>query len=156
MSKDSIQLQCLKDETKIFFKRHWPDEWGPKPNWGEPWRLHKENPAGNKQGVYALLNEKDEVIYIGVGAALGGGRYEGFGIGARTSRYTRVAPNQKGIPISERKYVPAPDWQTTGLAAIVGLGFDPKHAYLAYGLEAYLLSQLAPKYNKIRSARRRN
>ena len=152
-----IPLNDIKTATVEFFKLHWPSiNWGTPPVWGSPWRLCGPNPYGKKQGVYALLNNKDEIIYIGVGASLGSGIYQGHGIGARTSRYTRLAPNQKGVSIDERKYIPTPKWQQRALAAIAAIGFTPEQAYIAYGLEAFLLAEFAPEFNKVRSARKSN
>jgi len=152
-----FHLSEIQKATIDFFNLHWPyQKWGSPPDWGQPWRLIKANPAGNKQGVYALLNSKDEAIYIGVGASLGSGRYEGHGIGSRVGRCIRVAPNQKGIPIYERKYVPSPKWQQRGLSAIAAIGFTPGQAYLAYGLEAFLLAKFPTEFNKVRSARKSN
>lgn len=113
-------------------------------------------PVGHKQGVYALLNSYDEVIYVGVGASLGHGVYEGHGIGSRTSRYTRVAPNQRGVPVPERQYIPVPKWRERKLNSIAAIGFEPEQAYLVYGLEAFLPSVFSPKFNKVRSARKSN
>jgi hypothetical protein len=150
-------LNDLAMETDKFLQLHWPKGlWLNAPNWSEPWFMKGEMPSGAKQGVYALLNNNREVIYIGVGASFGSGIYEGCGLGSRTTTYTRVASNQRGVPIKERRYIPSKEWQNRGLVAISTFGLEKEHAYLSYGLEAYLLSMFSPKYNKIRATRRKN
>jgi hypothetical protein len=150
-------LNDLQTETEIFFNLHWPrEEWNDVPKWNEIWYFKGEMKGNNKQGVYALLNKDLKGIYIGVGASFGGRTYEGFGLGSRTGRYSRVAPDQRGVPISERRYVPSKEWEGSGLSAIATFGFEPIRAYLAYGLEAYLLSKISTEFNTIRAARRKN
>ena len=152
-----IQLQQVREETKCFLALHWPTElWTSPPEWNVPWYLQGTMPGGDKQGVYALLGDAENVIYIGVGASFGGGNYEGHGIGARTSRYFEMARDQRGVPVKERRYAPSRAWESRGLQSIATLGFEPNQAYLAYGLEAYLLSKLVPQFNKVRSARLTN
>lgn len=91
MTVDLAQLHAASDD---FFKRHWPhSSWGAPPTWGQIWRFRGAMDGGDKQGVYALLSDRDEVLYIGVGASLGGGTYQGHGIGSRTASYCRMAPD---------------------------------------------------------------
>jgi hypothetical protein len=59
-------------------------------------------------------------------------------------------------PVENREYVPSGVWATRGLAKIMILGFSQDYAYLAYGLEAFLLREIETPYNKVRSARASN
>lgn len=77
-----------------------------------------------KQGVYALLDSKENVIYIGVGASFSGGACEGGGLGARTSRYARVANGHLSVPTVDLQYSPNGEWRDRGIAAIAKIGFD--------------------------------
>jgi hypothetical protein len=152
-----ITLDDIIIKTDTFLDLHWPqNKWKKPPNWSNPWLMQGTMPGSDKQGIYALLSHNNEVIYIGVGASLGGGIYEGCGLGSRTSRYTRVDKCKQSNSINERHYKPSNEWEERNLLAIATFGFEPEHAYLSYGLEAFLLSEFAPKYNKIRSVRKSN
>jgi len=151
-----ITLDDIKVVSDEFFRRHWPSSGEEVPKWNSPWDLIGTLPGHNKQGVYLLLGEHGEVLYIGVGASLGGGKYTGYGLGSRTGQYFRMAEGQRGIPVKDRQYVPNNKWAERGVSKVVTLGFPQDYAYLAYGLEAFLLRVIAPPYNKVRSARASN
>jgi len=104
-------------------------------------------PGHNSQGLYALLDDSGNVLYVGVGASLGYGRYKGHGIGSRVSNYRRVAPGQRGVGTKQRRYVPTGKWEKRGMRAVATLEFPADYAYLAYGLEAFLISASCPPYN---------
>lgn len=153
----AINFPEIVSETKAFFKRHWPSaDWGNEPAWREPWQFRGTMFGGEKQGVYALMNADDAALYIGVGASLVAGLYEGHGLNSRTARYCKLAPGQRSVAVHERAYEPTQEWAERGVCAIRTIGFEPEQAYLAYALEAYLLSRLAPPFNKVRSARTKN
>lgn len=145
------------NETTEFFKRHWPHSWwGEAPRWTNPWYFRGTMFGGEKQGVYSLLNSDSEVLYIGVGASLGRGIYEGSGLNSRIGKYCRLAQDQRSAPVPDRLYEPRDEWVERGLVAISTVGFESNQAYLAYSLEAYLLSVLEPPFNRVRSARKEN
>jgi len=72
----------------------------------------------------------------------------------RLGRYTRLKKGQRGVTVTEREYEPSQGkWHDT-LVSIATIGFESDKAYLAYGLESYLLAHFAPELNKIRSVRK--
>lgn len=148
-----VTFESVKVATNEFFRLHWPTSEPQVPTWNSPWNLVGTLPGHNMQGIYLLMGKNDVVLYIGVGASLGGSSYLGHGLGSRTNKYIYVIEGQNGVPISERKYSPKEIWAMRGLSKIVTLGFKPDYAYLSYGLESYLLREFAPPYNKVRSAR---
>ena len=81
-----------------------------------------------------------------MGAGEVGGRYEGMGLGSRLTNYWRMV--NRGRSFADREYTPAPKWKARGVNSIFTLGFPPDYGYLAYGLEAYLIARLNPKYNR--------
>lgn len=148
-----VSMEKVVAVADEFFARHWPASDCEVPVWSQSWNLVGTLPGHDMQGIYLLLGEDDRVLYIGVGASLGGGNYVGHGLGARTSRYVRMAEGQRSVPAESRKYIPSGVWADRGLSRIATLGFSQGYAYLAYGLEAYLLREIETPYNKVRSAR---
>ncbi len=143
----SEMLTLLENQTKQFFERHWNLEIS-YPEWDGRWRFGPgEIPNQNKQGCYALLDDADTIIYIGVGAGRVSGKYEGCGIGSRLNQHWRVKNKSKNAPLSEREYEPISKWKERGVSSILTLGFPEGYGYLAYALEAYLISILSPQFN---------
>mgnify|MGYP007070654814 FL=1 len=134
--------------TNEFFNLHWDEKiiGFPIPLWSAPWKFEGTQPNGNRQGCYILL-KGDEVLYIGVGASIGDGRYEGHGIGKRTNAYTQLGKGQRGVPCETRRYLPSKIWAERGLDGIAAIGFEKGYGYLAYALEAYLISRCPTPYN---------
>lgn len=151
-----ITLDNIKAVSDEFFRRHWPSSEDEVPRWNSPWGFVGTLPGHNKQGVYLLLGKHDEVLYIGVGASLGGSKYTGYGLGSRTRQYFRMEGGQRGVPVKDRQYVPKKKWADRSVSKVVTLSFHQDYAYLAYGLEAFLLRERETVYNKIRSARASN
>ena len=151
MNHQGISLDSVRESTNEFFKKHWKLDLGEPPSWNEIWSLTGSMPGHDSQGIYALLSSQLSVLYVGVGASLGGGIYTGHGLGARIKRYVCVA--KKDV---ETTYQPKGEWVERGLEKIVTLSFEQEYAYLAYALEAYLLREFSPPFNKIRSARVKN
>ncbi|RUO38621.1 hypothetical protein CWE13_02965 [Aliidiomarina shirensis] len=151
-----VTFDAIKAAADEFFHRHWPSSEAEVPSWNIPWDLVGTLPGHNKQGIYLLLGEHDEVLYIGVGASLGGGKYTGYGLGRRTNQYFRMAEGQRGVRVKNRQYAPKKKWADRGVSQVVTLGFHQDYAYLAYGLEAFLLREIETPYNKVRSARASN
>lgn len=146
-------IQYFTDE---FFRRHWSDTEAGIPVWNKPWDLKGTLHGHHTQGIYLLLGQYDEVLYIGVAASLGYGKYLGHGMGSRTKKYICMAEGQRSVSSEERKYIPQGKWIDLGLSKIITLSFNQDYAYLAYGLEAFLLRELKTPQNKIRSARASN
>tara|TARA_R110000772_G_scaffold95317_11_gene193601 strand:- start:8595 stop:9062 length:468 start_codon:yes stop_codon:yes gene_type:complete len=151
-----VTFDDIKASSDEFFRRHWSSSEVEVPSWNMPWGLVGTLPGHNKQGIYLLLGAHDEVLYIGVGASLGGGKYTGYGLGVRTNQYFRMAEGQRGVPVKNRQYAPKKKWADRGVSQVVTLGFNQDYAYLAYGLEAFLLREIETPYNKVRSARASN
>ena len=129
--------------TKFFFENHWKDEkLGLAPSWSAIHTDFRKIPNCDKQGVYAFV-KGDEITYIGIGTSRGGGLYRGNGLSARVMKYCRWIDKPKGI-------YGAVDDRLKEAGAIVTIGFEQEHAYLANALEIYLISKLLPKYNYIK------
>lgn len=148
-----ISIDSVKQLTTTFFEKHWNITDAPTPDWNEPWNFIGGLPGGDTQGVYLLMNDDHEVIYIGVGASIVGRAYTGHGIGSRVNNYIRMADGQRSVPLDRRKYEPKGEWAERDLSNIVTLGFSQDYAYMAYALEAYLLREFETPYNKVRSTR---
>jgi hypothetical protein len=134
--------------TNEFFKLHWNNNiiGSQPPPWSAPWKFEGTQRNGDRQGCYVLL-KGDEVLYIGIGASIGDAPYEGCGIGKRTNIYWQLAEGQRSVPCEERRYLPAKIWAERGLDGIAALGFEMGYGYLAYALEAYLISRCLTQYN---------
>ncbi|MGO5000539.1 hypothetical protein [Oceanisphaera sp. W20_SRM_FM3] len=149
----SVMLDTVKEFTDSFFEKHWSSHLPTRPEWNDVWAFIGGLPGGDTQGVYLLMSENEEVLYIGVGASKVGGRYSGHGIGSRVSEYHRMAEGQRSVSLEQRKYIPKGDWAERGLAKIVTIGFTSEYAYMAYALEAFLIRETETPHNKVRSAR---
>ena len=137
----------LKKETDEFFSLHWNQgEIGyPPPLWSLPYLFIGSTPNHDKQGVYAFLRN-DEVIYIGVGASRGSGKYVGAGIGARLhGKYLRVKEGGRSIEDLKRPYKLIDEWKEVD--QIITIGFKRENSYIAYALESYLITKLSPQRN---------
>ena len=124
--------------TREFFTKHWnADAIGcAPPEWSGEYRFIGSLPNHDKQGVYAFVRG-DQVTYIGVGASKGGGPYRGHGLGSRFKAYTRVIDDAH-TPVDPR---------LVDAGAMVTIGFDVDHAYLANALELYLIGRLETEHN---------
>jgi hypothetical protein len=134
-------FEGLKQATNEFFDRNWVAGAIEQcaPTWSNPYHFVGSIPNNERQGVYAFLAD-DQVYYIGVGASRNSGRYEGAGIGARTTQYFRVARDHRKTPVEIRRYELVKNWG--GVNSMVTLGFERSEAYLSYSLEAFLISRL--------------
>lgn len=137
----------LRTHTLYFMAQHWIFENVPvTPEWSPPWKFVNSIPNHNRQGCYALF-AGIELIYLGVGAGARLYDYAGHGLGGRISNYivcTKRAARGSGIG---GEYKPNKKWGARGLDAIQTIGFSSDLAYLAYALEAFLISKLTPRYN---------
>jgi hypothetical protein len=65
--------QNIIELTKCFFDMHWYHENGSEiPEWKFDYTWSGSVPYHDLGGVYALLGDNDEVVYIGLGASRGG------------------------------------------------------------------------------------
>jgi hypothetical protein len=136
----------LKEQTDQFFERHWSSRIQQSPpSLSERWHFQGGIPNQEEGGCYALLNEDDEILYIGVGAGKGQDRYPGAGLGSRPQRIWRKHPETPRTPEGISLYAPTENWKST--AAVVTIGFHSEYSYLAYALEAYLIKELGPPLN---------
>jgi hypothetical protein len=148
-----VTLNDVHDRTAAFLDLHWPDG-EDRPVWSAPWTFAGTIPNQDLKGVYAHLRG-DAVIYVGVGAGRGPGKYEGAGLGSRLHRYWMRHPTEPRTDDGEPKYAPTEVFgESTELAAIVTLGFPADRSYLAYALEAYLIGELKPEKNVVGVGRR--
>lgn len=144
MNSQKSRLKNLIALTEIFFQNHWNEKkLGLPPSWSSIHTDFRKIPNYDKQGVYAFVKD-DEITYIGVGTSRGGGLYRGNGLSARVMKYCRWIdkPNNVYGPI---------DVRLKEAGAIITIGFEQNHAYLANALEIYLISRLQPKYNYIKT-----
>ena len=140
----NANLENLLEYTEDFFQNHWNGEkLGLPPSWSSIHTDFRKIPNYDKQGVYAFVKD-DEITYIGVGTSRGGGLYRGNGLSARVMKYCRWIDKSNNI------YGPI-DARLKEAGAIVTIGFEQDHAYLANALEIYLISRLQPKYNYIKT-----
>lgn len=139
---DKPNILNLLKNTDYFFRDHWNDKTlGKHPQWSNiHTNFNQSIPNYDKQGVYAFV-KGDEITYIGVGTSRGSGRYRGNGLSARVMKYCRWLDKETYGPIDER---------LKDAGALVTIGFEQEHAYLANALEIYLISKLQPKYNYIK------
>ncbi|MCL1824806.1 MAG: hypothetical protein FWG26_02510 [Betaproteobacteria bacterium] len=131
----------LATATAEFFKLHWniasldnPPEW-------KCWEEFLVGPVPNYQhgGCYALF-AGSELIYVGLGASLGGGRYSQHGISRRLMAHVLRADDSN----PQHTYRLLDNWTNTTAIWTLGL---PKCEYLAPALESYLIRELSPPKN---------
>ena len=144
-----VLMGNVRRETAVFMERHWDrTNLGKKdtPSWSaSPYIFQGEIPNGTRRGCYAIL-EGQEVVYIGLGAKRGSGRYEGHAIDSRLKKgYLRRDRRHKSAS-ENRSRIPVKKWAS--MTAIYTIGFPDECSYLAHSLEAYLLLQLSPRRNK--------
>ena len=137
------QLSELIKTSELFFLRHWDKKnQSNTPVWKNNWEWKGSVPYHNKGGVYALLNDSEEVIYIGLGVSKGGGKYKEHGISRRLlSHVIKKDPAKKGTFIPKKKWSNVKD--------IAAIGFDYEESYLAASLEAFLIRELKPEMNLV-------
>jgi len=142
---NDITVERLREKTRSFLDKHWSTQalGAPLPLWDGLWRFEGTVPNHDKPGCYALL-AGESVLYIGVGARRGAGRYEGMGLGARLTHVWKTKGGQQsGV------YEPEKKWAQHGVDAVVTTALPQDRAYLAYALEAYLIDRLRPPLNMV-------
>ena len=143
------RIERLQQLTREFFARHWAmgEIPGNPPDWSAPWHFRGPLPSADRQGVYALLRG-DEVVYIGSGA----GREAGADLEHGLRHIVRAKRGKRGSLANERPCELAERWAAQGIDALLTLGLPEKYAYLALALEAFLLGDLRPEFNRRRPA----
>ncbi len=142
-----MQFNHLFTFTDTFFRLYWKEDFGSAPTWSDPWDFNCELPNNGLKGCYALVDESDEVIYVGV--AIGHtfapykskGAYQPGGLGARLKAYWKVDKE----PFAQSKYTTTPNWQK--VKCIRTIGFNDDHYWLAAALEVFLIDKLKPIKN---------
>lgn len=142
------KIQDIEKATKEFFARHWYNAENIEPMvWKYGWRWEGSVPYHDKGGVYALLDEMGEVIYIGLGASIGNPTYPEHGISRRLLAHVLVADKDKG----RGYYKPHENWlEVRDIAAV---GFPKEYAYLAPALEDFLIRKFSPIRNQTKKER---
>jgi hypothetical protein len=146
MAEASPTLKDLKEATAEFFRRHWPapevdPNSGPPPEWMDGWRWQGSVPYHDQSGVYALVDSSGVVMYVGLGASLGTGRYLRHGLSRRLSAHVITQDKSRGRGF----YLPRPKW--SAVDSISTIGMPPRYSYLSAALEDFLISALKPPRN---------
>ncbi|MEJ2612048.1 MAG: hypothetical protein P8179_18740 [Candidatus Thiodiazotropha sp.] len=136
-------MSTMKDvicATHSFFEKHWCED-EEIPQWSDSWDWKDSVPNHDKSGVYALIAEDKEVVYIGVGASRGGGRYKNHGLSYRLLNHVITTDKNEG-----RGHYKAQDrWKD--IKGIYTIGFPEEYSYISLALEDYLIAKLQPKIN---------
>jgi len=156
--------ETLNRVTSAFFGAHWPgagndNAW---PCWVE-YRHHSsgtyntfcgEIPNHDLRGCYALFADSD-LVYVGLGASRGEGRYEKHGIGNRLMKHV-VSWDRKypARPGPERRYILQERWSQCGVNSIYTIGLPQNIDYLACALEMFLITKTQPRENRVGNQRR--
>lgn len=128
-------------ETESFFKKHWCENVEKIPKWSDSWGWKGSVPNHDKSGVYALIDGDKKVVYIGVGASRGGGRYKNHGLSYRLLNHVITTDKNEG----RGNYKVKGRWE--GVKEIYTIGFPEEYYYMSLALEDYLIAKLQPKIN---------
>ncbi|WP_018984910.1 GIY-YIG nuclease family protein [Salinimonas chungwhensis] len=141
-------IENLIEHTNNFFNLHWPESLNrPRPEWKSDWNWQGSVPHHDKRGVYCLFDGAGDILYLGIGASVGGGKRVGFGISRRLLAHVITTDKTKG----RGHYIPKRRWaDVNSLAAI---GFPNEYSYLALALEDYLIEKLSPPRNRSKKSR---
>ena len=133
-------LEDLIQATDAFFAMHWCPEHGIEPKW-EGWDnfLYGSVPNYLYPGCYAIFSESG-LVYIGLGASKGSGRYPERGISRRLMGHVIRSNRELGRGWSELTET----WKEA--SSIHTIGFKNAE-YLAAALETYLIRKLEPSRN---------
>jgi len=142
------KFKDLVSATDIFFSKHWPASIGIKPyTWMNNWSWNSSVPYHDKSGVYALMDEHGEVVYIGLGASRGSDIYREHGISRRLLAHVIITDNEKG----NGSYKPRDNWKE--VVDIAAIGFPSDYSYLAPALEDYLIREFNPSRNSLKTTK---
>jgi len=136
----------LVNSTELFFGHHWPQQavdFDVPPGW-TPWSPFLYGPLPNYQcgGCYALFVE-DDLVYVGLGVAKGGGASEHHGISRRLAGHVLRRDAQRG----RGWYKTVDRWSAA--TALYTIGFTHQTEYLAPALERFLIWKLDPPKNLV-------
>ena len=139
------KLKEIIKATEQFYNMHWCQSTDTRPfEWNSNWHWEGSVPNHEKPNVYALLEENDEVIYIGLGASRIDGHYKEHGIFRRLLAHAITTNKAKG----RGHYQPRRKWsEVVGVGAV---GFHKEFSYLAPALEDYLIGLFSPVRNTIK------
>jgi hypothetical protein len=140
--QEPYSFEALFQHTNAFFSKHWNSSvLGEPPEWKRGWAWKGSVPYHDKGGVYALFDKGNTLLYIGLGASVGGGSYKEHGLSRRLLAHVITTDPTKG----KGHYVPQKKW--TEVASIAGIGFEAGQSYVAAALEDYLIWNLSPPRN---------
>ncbi len=135
-------IESLVEHTNTFFNLHWPESLNsPRPEWKSDWNWQGSVPHHDKRGVYCLFDGAGDILYVGLGASVGGGKRVGFGISRRLLDHVITTDKTKG----RGHYIPKKRWADVG--SLAAIGFPNEYSYLAPALEDYLIEKLSPPRN---------
>ena len=129
-------LDQVRSETTEFFGLHWPQEWGPAPQWSDRWDLTTGSKDNERAGCYLLIDSKGALVYIGKAS-----QRSSDGSLARRLLGHVIRPIRRGGPYE----IKIDKWPT--VTDIHTLAFEEDRAYLAVSLEAFLIRRLKPERN---------
>ena len=139
-----ITREYLETETKKFFELHWGSQL-PLPTWDFSWNWCSAVPNYKLGGAYALFSG-ESLVYVGLGASVGGGIYKDRGISRRLLAHVlQIAPAGSSTSYEPQKY-----WKDAAVDSIATIGFPPELTYLACALEDYLIGMLNPPENNVK------
>ena len=153
-SPKKITMADVEKETRNFFNLHWNTQQLVDVDLPYSWRAYNfigNVPHGDRQGCYALLRDS-EIIYIGLGANRGYGKYVGCGIAARLNKHVLIWDRSVPASVASRKYEIKEAWKRKGVTEVHTFGFPSGYGYLASSLEAFLISRLEPVENVTKTA----
>ncbi len=152
--------KCTMDEvnqrTREFLNLHWNGDARALAGVGLPEKWEKYDfgakiPYGDRQGCHALVKEDGEVVYIGLGASRGYGIYNEHGIGNRLMKHVLVWDRSVSGSIQDRKFGVRDSEKTEGVTKVYTFGFPNGYGYMAPSLEAFLIRELNPGRNVVKT-----
>lgn len=137
---ESCSLEGLINATDAFFAMHWCAKHGTRPKW-ECWQpfLYGSVPNYLHPGCYAIFSDS-QLVYVGLGASKGGGRYPERGISRRLMGHVLRSDPELGRGWSKLTEA------RKEASSIHTIGFRSAE-HLAAALETYLIRELAPFRN---------
>jgi len=96
-----------------------------KSDWPKTW------PDNEKPGVYLLLDEQTNILYVGKSSVC---------IGSRLNAHFHYGAKRECVPYSD---------QLSSIRFIWTIGFSADNWFLSTALEEYLIAELDPDFNKV-------
>lgn len=139
LNGDAIRLE---EFTQDFYLLHWCCDQLPTPPRWKSWApfLYGSAPYWQEGGCYALF-AGPTLVYIGLGASKGGGRYLKCGISRRMMAHVYCSANKSDPKVLKLR----DNW--SGVTEIQTLGLGDRD-YLAPALESFLIRALSPSRNR--------